>query len=111
MGSFGAGRVGAACLSREEPSVALRPCSDCWKGEHQELSTGSKGGCAGPGGLSPAAWRDEGAAPVQAGGQLAGSSSAGRQGAVLRCRENCWPQAVRTESGLKQYIDLAAAYN
>lgn len=108
---MGLAGLDAACLSCEEPSVALRPCSDCWKGEHQELSTGSKGVCAGPGGLSPAAWRDAGAALVQAGGQLAGSSSAGRQGAVLRCRENCWPQAVRTESGLKQYIDLAAAYN
>lgn len=108
---MGLAGLDAVCLSHEEPSVALRPCSDRWKGEHQGLSTGSKGGCAGPGGLSPAAGRDVGAAPAQAGGQLAGSSSAGRQGAVLRCRENCWPQAVRTESGLKQYIDLAAAYN
>lgn len=90
---MGLAGLDAACLSHEEPSVALRPCSDRWKGEHQELSTGSKGVCAGPGGLSPAAWRDAGAALVQAGGQLAGSSSAGR--------ELCY--AAGRTAGLRQF--------
>lgn len=46
-----------------------------------------RGSVLGLEGSAPAAWRDEDTAPAQAGGQLAGSSSAGRElrCAALRC--------------------------